>query len=247
MPKPTDVMMSTEVYQQQYDVSQFLKIRPMALGILEILIGLLGLGLTIWTNRLFLLWPPCVFIIIGALTVSAAHTCKPRLVKYSQILSYVNFAVAAFSLRSHFYITWGVSCFLLMSCDILICIFSLAVAATFCPCCCKPKSRPVTVSYMNTDLPVNHIVLMGQPDSSAMGQTVSSVLYMMPTADGQVSPALLPMWGQFSNASSPNYWPVPTTPPPTYDQVSAALLLNNSPVPRAPPPAYECEDLQARK
>lgn len=84
---------------------------------------------------------------------------------------------------------------------------------------------------MNTDLPVNHVMLMGQPDSS--------VLYMMPTADGQVSPALLPMWGPFSIASPSNYSPVPTTPPPTYDQVSAALLLNNSPVPRAPPPAYE--------
>ncbi|XP_056106220.1 uncharacterized protein si:ch211-175m2.4 isoform X2 [Rhinichthys klamathensis goyatoka] len=214
MSKATDVMMSTEVYQQQYDVSQFLKIKPMALGILEILIGLLGLGLTIWNDRPFLLWSPIVFIIIGALTFSAAHTCKPRLVKYSQILSYINFAVAAFSLRSHFYITWP---------------------------------RPVTVSYMNTDLPVNHIVLMGQPDSSAMAHPGTSVLYMMPTADGQVSPALMPMWGPFSNAPPPNYSPVPITPPPTYDQVTAALLLNNSPVPRAPPPAYEYEDLQARR
>ncbi|XP_077091938.1 uncharacterized protein LOC143744370 isoform X2 [Siphateles boraxobius] len=242
MPKPTDVMMSTEVYQQQYDVSQFLEIQPMALGMLEILIGILGLGLTIWNDRPFLLWSPIVFILIGALTVLAAHTRKPRLVKYSQILSCVNFAVAAFSLHSHFHIIWGVSCFLLLSCDILTSIFSLAVAATFCPCCCKPKSRPVTVSYLNTDLPVNHIVLMGQPDSSAMAQPVGSVLYMMSRAE-----ALVPMCGPFSNASPPNYSPVPSTPPPTYDQVSAALQLNNSPVTRAPPPAYEYEDLQARR
>ncbi|XP_039531256.1 uncharacterized protein si:ch211-175m2.4 [Pimephales promelas] len=246
MPKSPDVMMSTEVYQQQYDVSQFLRIKPMAVGILEILIGLLALGLTIWNYRLFLLWSPIVFIIIGALTLSAAHTCKSRLVKFSQILSYLSFGVAAFSLRSHFYITWGVSCFLLMSCDILISIFSLVVAATFCPCCCKPKSRPVTVSYMNTDLPVNHIVLMGQPDCSATAHP-GSVLYTMPTAGGQASAALLPMLGLFANAHPPNYNPVPIAPPPTYEQVTAALLLNNSPVPSVPPPAYEYEDLQARR
>ncbi|XP_067314021.1 uncharacterized protein si:ch211-175m2.4 isoform X2 [Pseudorasbora parva] len=237
MPKPAGVMITSAVYQQQNDVLQFLKIKPMALGILEIVIALFGLCLTIWINRLFLLWPPIVFIIIGSLTVLAAHTCKLRLVKSSQILSYVNFAVAVFSLRSHFFFTSGVSCFLLMSCDVLILLFSVAVAATFCPCCCKPKSRPAMVSYMNSDLPVNHIVLMGQPDPSGMAQPVSSVLYMLPSADGQIPPALLPNWGPVTYASPPNYSPVPSTPPPTYDQ--AALLPNNGPVPNAPPPPYE--------
>lgn len=92
---------------------------------------------------------------------------------------------------------------------------------------------------MNTDLPVNHIVLMGQPNSSAMAQPVSSVLYMLPAADGQVPSSLLPNCGPFLNASPPNYSPVPATPPPTYDQISAALRPNNGPVPSAPPPAYE--------
>jgi len=89
---------------------------------------------------------------------------------------------------------------------------------------------------------------MGQPNCSAMAHP-GSVLYTMPTAGGQVSAALLPMWGLFSNAhppnynpvpitSPPNYNPVPITPPPTYDQVTAALLPN-SPVPSAPPPEYE--------
>ncbi|XP_039531255.1 gibberellin-regulated protein 14-like isoform X4 [Pimephales promelas] len=267
MPKSPDVMMSTEVYQQQYDVSKFLRIKPMAVGILEILIGLSALGLTIWNDRLFLLWSPIVFIIIGALILSAAITCKPRLVKVSKIFSCVNFGVAVFSLYSHFHILF---------------------------------SRPVTVSYMNTDLPANNIVLMGQPDCSATAHP-GSVLYTMPTAGGQASATLLPIWGLFSNAHPPNYIPVPITsppnynpvpitsppnynpvpitsppnynppitsppnynpvpitsppnynpvpiaPPPTYDQVTAALLPNNSPVPSAPPPEYQYEDLQARR
>ncbi|XP_042625784.1 extensin-like [Cyprinus carpio] len=83
---------------------------------------------------------------------------------------------------------------------------------------------------MNTDLPVNHIVLMGQPDPSAVVQSISSVMYMLPAP-----PPL------------PNYSPVPTIPPPAYDQVSAAPPPNYSPVPSAPPPAYECEDSQTRR
>ncbi|XP_048032120.1 uncharacterized protein si:ch211-175m2.4 isoform X2 [Megalobrama amblycephala] len=239
MPKPADVMITTAIYQQQYEVSKFLRIKPMALGILEILIALFGLGLTIWSNIFFLLWSPVIFIIIGAITVLAAHTCKPCLVKSSQILSFVNFAVVAIALRSHLFFTRGVPCFVLISCDILIFIFSIAIASTSCSCCCEPKPRPVTVSYMNTDLPVNHIVLMGQSDASAMAQPVSSILYMLPAADGQVPSALLPNCSPFLNASPPNYSPVPATPPPTYDQISAALLPNNGPVPSAPPPAYE--------
>ncbi|KAL0176671.1 hypothetical protein M9458_029001, partial [Cirrhinus mrigala] len=84
------------------------------------------------------------------------------------------------------------------------------------------------ISYMNGDLPVNHIVLMGQSDSSAVVQSVSSVMYMLPAAHGSVPPAPLP-----------NYSPVPNLPPPAYDQVSYAPPSNYGPVPSEPPPAYE--------
>ncbi|XP_016361871.1 uncharacterized protein LOC107703661 isoform X3 [Sinocyclocheilus anshuiensis] len=187
MPKPTDVMLTVPVYQQQqYGVSRFLKIKPLALGILELLLALLGLCLTIWNVHFSLLWSPIS----------------------------------------------GVTCFLLMACDTLILIFSVTVALTSCSCCCRPKSRHVEISYMNADLPVNHIVLMGQPDPSAVVQSVSSVMYVLPA----VPPAPLP-----------NYSPVPTTPPPAYDQVSAAPPPNYGPVPSAPPPAYAYEDLQTRR
>lgn len=33
MPKPADVMITTAIYQQQYEVSKFLRIKPMALGV----------------------------------------------------------------------------------------------------------------------------------------------------------------------------------------------------------------------
>ncbi|KTF90592.1 hypothetical protein cypCar_00012199 [Cyprinus carpio] len=210
MPKPSDVMRTMPVYQQhQYEVSRFLTTKPLALGILEILLALLGLCLTIWNEIFSLFWSPISFTLTGVITVYAANTCKPCL---------------------------GVSCFLLMACDTLIVIFSVTVALTSFSCCCRPKSRHVEVSCMNTDLPVNHIVLMGQPDSSTVLQSVSSVMYMLPAAHGLVPPAPLP-----------NYSPVPTLPPPPYDQVSAAPPPNYGPVPSAPPPAYENEDLQTRR
>ncbi|XP_016096643.1 uncharacterized protein [Sinocyclocheilus grahami] len=237
MPKPSDVMIATPVYQQQqYEVSKFLTTKPLALGILEIFLALLGLCLTVWNESFFLLWSPISFTLTAVITVSAASTCKPCLVKSSQMLSYLNAAAAALSLRFHFYYIWGVSCFLLLACDTLIFIFSVPVALTSCSCCCRPKSRHVEVSYMNADLPVNHIVLMGQPDSSAVVQSVSSVMYMLLAAHDLVPPAPLP-----------NYSPVPTLPPPAYDQVSAAPPPNYGPVPSAPPPAYEYEDLQTRR
>ncbi|KAF4110922.1 hypothetical protein G5714_007953 [Onychostoma macrolepis] len=65
------------------------------------------------------------------------------------------------------------------------------------------------VSYETTDLPVNHIMQMSQPDPSAVAGPVSSVV------------------------------PVPTTPPPNYDSVSDALPPNYGPVPSVPPPTYE--------
>ncbi|XP_058653295.1 uncharacterized protein LOC131553012 isoform X2 [Onychostoma macrolepis] len=263
MPKPADVMLTVPVYQQQqYDVSRFLKIKPLALGvkthcstsrevfseyeqtgtiscvfvsqILELLLALLGLCLIIWNVCFSLLWSPVSFILTGALTVSAASTCKPCLVKSSQMLSYFNAAAAALSLRFHFYYTWGVTCFVLMACDTLIFIFSVTVALTSYSCCCRPKPRHVEISYMDADLPVNHIVLVGQPDPSAVVQSVSSIMYMLPAAHGSVPPAPLP-----------NYSPVPTIPPPAYDQVSAAPPPNYSSVPSTPPPAYE--DLQTRR
>ncbi|XP_026098531.1 uncharacterized protein LOC113069580 [Carassius auratus] len=237
MPKPSDVMVTMPVHQQQREyVSRFLTTKPLALGILEILLALLGLCLTIWNESFFLLWSPISFTLTGLVTASAANTCKPCLVKSSQMLSYLNAAAAALSLHFHFYFTWGVSCFLLMGCDTFIFIFSVTVALTSCSCCCRPKSRRVEVSYMGADLPVNHIVLVGQPDSSAVVQSISSVVYMLPAAHGLVPPAPLP-----------HYSPVPALPPPTYEQVLATPPPNYGPVPSAPPPAYEYEDLQARR
>ncbi|KAK2890717.1 hypothetical protein Q8A67_013360 [Cirrhinus molitorella] len=237
MPKPSDVMLTVPVYQQrQYDVSRFLKTKPLALGILVILLALLGLSLTIWNGCFVLLWSPISFILTGVTTVSAASTCKPCLVKSSQILSYLNVPVAALSLPFHFFYTRGVTCFLLMACDILIFIFCVTIALTSCYCCCRPQTRQVQVSYMNGDLPVNHIVLMGQPDSSAVVQTISSVMYVLPSAHGSVPPVPLS-----------NYSPVPTVSPPAYDEVSYAPPSNYGPVPNEPPPAYEYEDLQTRR
>ncbi len=97
--------------------------------------------------------------------------------------------------------------------------------------------RHVEISYMNADLPVNHIVLVGQLDPSAMVHSISSAMYVLPAAHGSVPPV-------------PNYSPVPTIPPPAYDQVSAAPPPNSDqvsavpppnygPVPSTPPPAYE--------
>ncbi|XP_042625781.1 proline, histidine and glycine-rich protein 1-like [Cyprinus carpio] len=88
---------------------------------------------------------------------------------------------------------------------------------------------------------------MGQPDSSAVAQPVSSVMYMLPAAHGLVTPAPLPNCGLFPNASPPIYSPVPTTPPPSYDKLSDAPPPNYGPVARTPPPAYEYEDLQTRR
>ncbi|XP_052429563.1 uncharacterized protein LOC127970898 isoform X2 [Carassius gibelio] len=229
MPKPADEMPTVPVHQRgQYDVSSFLKVKPLALGILELLLALLGLCLTIWNVRFSLLWSPISFILTGVLTVSAARTCKPCLVKSSQMFSCFNTAAAAVSLRFHFYYSWGVICFLLMACDTLILIFSVTVALSFCCCCCRPKSRRVEISYMNADLPVNHVVFMGQPDPSVVVQSFSSVMYVLA-------------------APLPNYSPVLDIPPPAYDQISAAPPPNYSSVPSAPPPAYEYEDLQTRR
>lgn len=251
MPEPTEVMITTPFYQQQQnEISKFLKIKPLALGILEILIALLKLGLTIWNKSFFVIWSPFIYIVIGAITVSAAHTCKPRLVKSSQMLSYVNVAVVSFSLRAHFIlvgVTPDVSSYVPVICDILIFIFSLAVAVTACSCCCRPKSTPVIISYETTDLPVNHIMQMGQLDSSAVAQPVSSAMYVLPAAHGSVPPVPLPNYSHVPSASPPMYSPVPTTPPSSYDKVSDALPPNYSPVPSTPLPAYEHEDFQNRR
>ncbi|XP_073677055.1 uncharacterized protein [Garra rufa] len=236
-------MITTPLYQyQQYEVSKFLKTKPLVLGILEILLAILAFGLTIWSECYFLLWSPIIFIIIGAITVLAAHTLKPCLVKASQLIGYVNFAIAAFSLRSHIiwvFIAGDVSAYILLACDILIFILSLVVAASYCSCCCNPESTPVVVSCVTTNLPVN------QPYLSAATQPVSSVVYVLP--HGSVPPASLPNYGPVPFASPPMYSPVPNTPPPNYDKLSDALPPNYGPVPSAPPPAYEYEDLLTRR
>lgn len=236
MPEPTVAMITTPFYQQQqYEVSRFLKVKPLALGILEILITLLKLCLIIWKKNFILIWSPVIFFIIGAITVAAAQTRKPRLVKTSQMLSFVNCAVVTFSLRVPFIFRWVTSdvfFYIPVICDILIFILSLVVAVTSCSCCCRPKSIPVMVSYMTTDLPVNPIMPMGQPDAYAVAP---------------VPLAPLPNHGHVPNASPPMYSPVPTTPPSNYEKVSDALPPNYSPVPSSPPPAYEHEDFQARR
>ncbi|XP_050983248.1 uncharacterized protein LOC127175945 isoform X2 [Labeo rohita] len=247
MPKPADVMITTPLYQQhqQYEIAKFLKTKPLFLGILEILLALLALGLTIWIKCYFLLWSPIIYIIIGAVTVSAAHTLKPCLVKASQMIGYVNFAISAFSLFFHFiliFIIMDVSIYVLLACDILIFIFSLVIAISYCSCCCNPESTPVMVSCVTTHLPVMH---MGQLYPSAVAQPVSSVMYMFP--HGSVPSAPLPNYGPVPTASAPMYTPVQTTPPPNYDKLSDALPPNYSPVPSSPPPAYEYEDLQTRR
>ncbi|XP_059378420.1 uncharacterized protein LOC132114329 isoform X1 [Carassius carassius] len=251
MPKPSDVMITTPVYQQQqYEVSKFLKTKPLALGILEILITLLALGLMVHNESFYVFWSPIISIIIGAITVLAAYKRKPHLVNISQMLSYVNLAIAAFSLHSHILyvlIFPDVTYYVLIACDILIFIFSLAIAVTSCSCCCNPKSTPVMVSYVTTDMPVNCIMLMGQPDPSAVVQSVNSVMYMQPAAHGLVTLAPLPNYGFVPNASPPIYSPVPTTPPPSYDKLPDAPPPNFGPAASAPPPAYEYEDLQTRR
>ncbi|KAK2914022.1 hypothetical protein Q8A67_002421 [Cirrhinus molitorella] len=86
------------------------------------------------------------------------------------------------------------------------------------------------VSYVSTDLPVDHIVQMGQPDPSAVSGPFSLVMYMLPAAHGPVPPVPLPNYGPIPNASPPFYSPIPATPPPNYNKVSDAL-----------PPNYESE------
>ncbi|XP_026098536.1 uncharacterized protein LOC113069581 isoform X2 [Carassius auratus] len=224
MPKPSDVMITTPVYQQQqYEVSKFLKTKPMALGILEILITLLALGLTVHNESFYAFWSPIISFIIGAITVLAAYKRKPHLI-FPDVTYYV-----------------------LIACDILIFIFSLAIAVTSCSCCCNPKSTPVMVSYVTTDMPVNRFMLIGQQDPSAVVQSVNSVLYMQPAAHGLVTLAPLPNYGFVPNASPPIYSPVPTTPPPSYDKLPDAPPPNFGPAASAPPPAYEYEDLQTRR
>lgn len=101
------------------------------------------------------------------------------------------------------------------------------------------QSTPVIISYETTDLPANHIMQMGQPDSSAVAQPVSSAMYVLPAAHGSVPPVPLPNYSHVPSASPPMYSPVPTTPPSSYDKVSDALPPNYSPVPSTPLPAYE--------
>ncbi|KAK2890716.1 hypothetical protein Q8A67_013359 [Cirrhinus molitorella] len=242
-------MITTQFYQhQQYEVSRFLKTKPLVLGILEILLALLALSLTICVEHYFLLWSPIIFIIIGAVTVSAAQTQKPCLVKTSQMISFVNFAVIAFSLHPHVILVFlvrGVYAYVLLACDILMFIFSLVVAVSSCSCCCNPESTPVVVSCVTTNLPVNHTVQVGQSYLPAVTQPVSSVMYVLP--HGSVPPAPLPNYGPVPIASPPMYSAVPNTPPPNYEKLPDALPPNYGPVTSAPPPAYEYEDLLTRR
>ncbi|XP_052011063.1 uncharacterized protein LOC127663501 isoform X2 [Xyrauchen texanus] len=207
MPEPSDVMIASPVYQQQpCEVSQFLKIKPLVFGVLEILTASVALGFTSWQTFWFLSCLPVFFMLTGVVTVSAACIRKPRLVKIAQILNYINIVTAATSLRINFRLHWGMRFVVLVVCDVLVILFSIIIASSSCSCCCRPKSRSTTVSYMNTNLPVNNIVFVGQPDPSAFSQPGSSVLYVMPANYGPV-PTEPP--GNFSQH--------PTSPPPAYE------------------------------
>ncbi|XP_051514605.1 uncharacterized protein LOC127418195 isoform X2 [Myxocyprinus asiaticus] len=174
MPNSSDVMIASAVYQQQQcAVSKFLKIKQMVFGVLEILTALVGLGFTSWQIFWFLSLSSVFFILTGVVTVSAACIRKPCLVKFAQILNYINIAAAATSLRINFILRWP---------------------------------RSTMVSYMNTNLPVNNIVFVGQLDPSALPQPGSSVLYMMPANYGPVP-----------TAPPANFNQLPTSPPPAYE------------------------------
>ncbi|XP_051514604.1 uncharacterized protein LOC127418195 isoform X1 [Myxocyprinus asiaticus] len=207
MPNSSDVMIASAVYQQQQcAVSKFLKIKQMVFGVLEILTALVGLGFTSWQIFWFLSLSSVFFILTGVVTVSAACIRKPCLVKFAQILNYINIAAAATSLRINFILRWGVSFVVLVVCDVLVIIFSIIIASSSCSCCCRPKPRSTMVSYMNTNLPVNNIVFVGQLDPSALPQPGSSVLYMMPANYGPVP-----------TAPPANFNQLPTSPPPAYE------------------------------
>ncbi|XP_051505252.1 uncharacterized protein si:ch211-175m2.4 [Myxocyprinus asiaticus] len=229
-------MIATPVYQQQpNEVSRFLKIKPLVFGVLEILTALIGIGFIIWQHFWFHLWSPVFCILTGAVTVSAACKPNPCLVKTAQVFNYVNIATAATSLRVNL-VRWGLSLVVLMGCDILALIFSIIIASSSCFCCCRPKSRSdAAVSYMNTNLPVNNIVFVGQLDPSALPQPGSSVLSVMP-ANYRPVPTAPPAY----------YVPVPTALPGNYGPVPNAHPANYGPLPTTPPPAYEACVLESR-
>ncbi len=95
------------------------------------------------------------------------------------------------------------------------------------------------VSYATTDLPVNNIMQLGQPDPSAVAGPVSSVVYVLPAAHSPVLSVPLPNYGPIASASPPIYSPTNYTSTQLWHPTeSHALPPFNGPVPSAPPPAY---------
>lgn len=133
--------------------------------ILEISIALIGLGLTIWSNKHFLLWSPVIvsqsfqyqynimqrtntefssisilqFIIIGAITVLAAHTRKPRLVS-------VNFTALrrsnTFKGKKRLFIIWHKGNFMFFFVCVVGKILTNTQLCQFCSSCYLPPLSP---------------------------------------------------------------------------------------------------------
>ncbi|KAK2902679.1 hypothetical protein Q8A67_007392 [Cirrhinus molitorella] len=166
-------------------VSKFLKIRPKVLGALEISIAITMLILTIWTGFLYLLWSCLLSILTGSVTVSAAcsrNTCRVRI---SQFLNCFNAVAAAISIPFHCLDSEGVALILLVFCDALVFIISVIVASSSCDCC-RMKSRHVSVSCINRDVPyvTDHNIVFRQEmrleeksSSSGMKVTPSPAVY----------------------------------------------------------------------
>ncbi|XP_073703853.1 uncharacterized protein [Garra rufa] len=212
----------------QLVVSKFLKIRPKILGALEISIGITMLILTIWTGFLYLLWSCLITILTGSVTVSAACTRNICRVRISQFLNCFNAIAAALSIPFHCLDSDGVALILLVFCDALVFIISVTVSSSTCDCC-RMKSRHVSVSYINRDVPYmtdNNIVLQCQQGPFAPP----------PNYDPSVPP---PKYSLFPSTPPANYNSSPSAPPPNYDPSPSAPPPNYDPSPSAPPLSYE--------
>lgn len=103
-------------------------------------------------------------------------------------------------------------------------------------CLTFSQSRNVAVSYVSAAVPVNSVGLLNHSDPSAIPQSVTSVMYVLPATYGQVPYLPPPNYGPVTLAPSANYSPVPTAPPanylptspPPYEQVMMSHFKNVS-------------------
>ncbi|XP_051720724.1 protein shisa-5 isoform X2 [Ctenopharyngodon idella] len=210
-------------------VSKFMKIRPKALGVLEISLGMVMIVLEIWTGFLFLLWSCLISVLTGSVTVSAASKRNKCQILISQFLNCFNAIAAVISVPFHCVDSDGVTLILLVVCDVLVFIISVIVASSSCDCCTK-KSRDVAVSYINRDvsyMPDNNIMIQGQQGPFA------------PPPNYDPSPSAPPAYYNPSPSAPPAYYnPCPSAPPPNYDAVPSAPPLRYDPGLLEPPPSY---------